>query len=72
MNFLQNFEAPKLNQPHGARLAARVVIPCTMGIQLPQNMQYFVWYFTQFTDFAQWFLEHHLKTRSKIKTIIVI
>ena len=72
MNFSQKFEAPKLNQPHGARFAARVVIPSTMGIQLPQNMQYFVWYLTQFGDLAQWFLEHHLKTRPKIKTIVVI
>ena len=72
MNFLQKFEAPTLDQPHGARFAARVVIPSTMGIQLPQNMQYFVWYLTQFGDFAQWFLEHHLKTRSNIKTIVVI
>ena len=67
MNFSQKFEAPKLNQPHGARFAARVVIPCTMGIQLPQNMQYFVWYLTQFGDFAQWFLEHHLKHDKTLK-----
>ena len=72
MNFLQKFEAPTLDQPHGARFAARVVIPCTMGIQFPQNMQLYVWQLTQFGVVAQWFLEHHLKTRSNIKTIVVI